>query len=388
MSQQTLLSRIQKAHELEKENENGALLSVTTPEPIMRPMLHQTTQHITEWAFKNAAESWEIIDSIAETYPFICGKIAEHLSPYDKAVFLDIMQYSYPGAMICALSASDMADLLCYFGVWSKQTYLVYQVARQQLKDKMHETGMEAFKGLLQKKVLPYKSVVPVVLEDVSCDRFDDVCAYLKEKGHFIEPDYHIRALVNDLRDQLRLIQGLNVVYEEKNYRLDDYIPPVTDWLSLGKKEAEKTAVYNTLMIMNRAIVEDKYQSIYSNAMDIVNDNLLTNAAALARVAVEKNPRNGIRTFLMTTDLASLYNADLTLMSEKEKNKKMAAIIDDTRMFISKYSSNDEWNRELVKWYDSCSLAFRGSLTAEPKRIAKHNLKTNENDNQKGKNYE
>ena len=114
----TLLNKIQKAHEM--ENEKTALLTVITPEAIMRPLLHQTAQKVTEQAFKNAGQSWEIIDSVAETYPFICGKIAEHLLPHDKAVFLDMMQNGYSGAMICALAASDTADLLCYFGLWDR----------------------------------------------------------------------------------------------------------------------------------------------------------------------------------------------------------------------------------------------------------------------------
>ena len=380
---QTLLNKIQKAHEM--NNENAALLTVITPEAIMRPLLHQTAQKVTEQAFKNAVQSWEIIDSVAETYPFICGKIAEHLLPHDKAIFLDMMQHSYPGAMICALAASDTADLLCYFGLWNKQTYSVYEVARQQVKNRTRELGVAAFQELLQKKVLPHKNVCPVMVENSASDGFDEVCDYLKEKGYFIAPDYHIKGLFNDMRDQLHLIKQLNVVYEEKKYPLDNYLPPVTDWLSLPPKEAEKTVVYNTLMIAGQNIIEEKCQPVYSLAMDIVNDSLLKNAALLAQTAVENNPEKGLRPFLMTTDLASLYSPNLTLLNEKEKNEKTAALIDETRVYLGQYTISNEWNQELVKWYDACSLGYRGTLTREPEVIVKHNIKKPNRDNQKGR---
>ncbi len=380
---QTLLNKIQKAHEM--KNENTALLTVITPEAIMRPLLHQTTQKVTEQAFKNAVQSWEIIDSVAETYPFICGKIAENLLPNDKAIFLNMMQNGYAGAMTCALAASNTADLLCYFGLWDKQAYSVYQVGRQQLKNKTREMGTAAFQELLRKKVLPHKNVCPVMVENVTYEGFDEVCDYLKEKGYFIAPDYQMKEIFNEMRDQLHLIKQLNVVYEEKKYPLDNYLPPVTDWLSMNKKEAEKTVVYNTVMIAGQNIIEEKYQSIYSLAMDIVNDSLLKNAALLAQTAVEKNPEKGLRTFLMTADLASLYNPNLTLLNEQEKNKRIASLIDETRAYLGQYSTDHEWNQELVKWYDACSLGYRGSLTREPEVIVKHNIKKPNRDNQKGR---
>ena len=380
---QTLLNKIQKAHEM--NNENAALLTVITPEAIMRPLLHQTAQKVTEQAFKNAVQSWEIIDSVAETYPFIYGKIAEHLLPHDKVMFLDMMQHSYSGALICALAVSDTADLLCYFGLWDRKTYSVYQIGRQQVKNKERENGISAFQELLRKKVLPHKNICPVMLENAASDRFDEVCDYLKEKGYFIAPDYQMKEIFNEMRDQLHLIKQLNVVYEEKKYPLDNYLPPVTDWLSLPPKEAEKTVVYNTAMIAGQNIIEEKCQSIYSLAMDIMNDSLLKNAALLAQTAVEKNPEKGLRTFLMTTDLASLYSPDLTLLNEKEKNKRTALLIDETRVYLSQYSTDHEWNQELVKWYDACSLGYRGSLTQEPEVIVKHNIKKPNRDIQKGR---
>lgn len=223
------------------------------------------------------------------------------------------------------------------------------------------------------------------MVENATHEGFDEVCDYLKEKGYFIAPDYHIKGLFNDMRDQLRLIKQLNVVYEEKKYPLDNYLPPVTDWLSLPPKEAEKTVVYNTLMIAGQNIIEEKCQPVYSLAMDIVNDSLLKNAALLAQTAVENNPEKGLRPFLMTTDLASLYNPNLTLLNEKEKNEKTAALIDEIRVYLGQYTTSNEWNQELVKWYDACSLGYRGTLTREPEVIVKHNIKKPNRDNQKGR---
>ena len=119
--------------------------------------------------------------------------------------------------------------------------------------------------------------------------------------------------------------------------------------------------------------------------MDIVNDSLLKNAALLAQTAVEKNPEKGLRPFLMTADLASLYNPNLTLLNEQEKNKRIASLIDETRAYLGQYSTDHEWNQELVKWYDACSLGYRGSLTQEPEVIVKHNIKKPNRDNQRGR---
>lgn len=359
-SKRFLLNKIQWARQ--QEDKKLALLDIIAPTSAVQPILQEKFQKVTQWAFNHTSEFWNVLDDISQKYPAVQQEMLQRLPSSGKDIIMQGIKNSNPCAYVCALGSSDTATLLAYFGIWSKDQYDQYRGAQKQIEQIKKDTATK----VAQKFMDEHENIFPIVFHINEFEGFDETCDYLTKKGVYLKPDYQTLHLFYEMRDYLKLVLELNLVYASNRYELDDFLPPVHDWMSHGKNEAVKMALKNTVLIMHKEITEDEYDSLYTTAMTLSIDGLLKSSAVLAQHVAENETPDGIRAYLLCTDFSRVFNDNLTMLNEQQHNEEVGSLIESTRAFLRTYSNNKEWNNEWMKWYDNCTKSLYMACMNKP----------------------
>lgn len=373
-------------HKRIKLSENSQKFSdivsfVSKPFEILEEKLKTPTSLVIKWGNEHQKEYQEIITSVTPASQFVSKNIINKISKDDYQILRDMAQQDETGAFLCLLSCAGSADILCYTGVWDKFTYQIYCLHEQQLKQQFLESAKETVEQIytqppfknMAKLLNRYQMRLPVmIVRDGDMDLFERTCRSLREHNHFIKPDYTTMHFIENMQDYLSLNEAVTIYSDNGYFDLNEFIPPVTDWQKMNREEAERTVLYNTIRIVHKNLLDGKHDELFYNTIYLINDGFLKNAAKLAEKGALSGTKEGIRQFLMSSDLATLFSAEMKLLTEKERNEKLRTVIQNTRKFLETYSPVREWNEALLKWYDKCSQNFELALKNEQAVVIKH----------------